>query len=248
MIDFRALQARPRRRVDSRRPDPEQIAVRMALAQRHGVPIDNIVCGSGSDDILDFLIRLVGPTAIVISSPTFGMYKYAGPRSAAVPQRLQVPCEYCRCADRGRAASRRLHCRHCRRQAGHPEARRLLDSFRSTRSCSQQARILFLPSPNNPTGTPLTNADIESLLEEVPRVVRISACDRRAEGLPGGDRRGVRGVQRQHRAGPVWQVRQPGRHAHVQQVVGLVACRAAALTTPGPGWPGCASVTPSPTT
>ena len=57
--------------------DPDQIKVRQVLAERHNTTIEHVVCGSGSDDLLDFLIRLVGPKTIVISTPTFGMYKFA---------------------------------------------------------------------------------------------------------------------------------------------------------------------------
>lgn len=47
--------------------------------------------GSGSDDILDIVIRMVDPQAIYISSPTFGMYNFLGKISKAtiidVPRR-----------------------------------------------------------------------------------------------------------------------------------------------------------------
>ena len=35
-----------------------------------------VVGGSGSDDILDILIRVVSPKKIVVCSPTFGMYSF----------------------------------------------------------------------------------------------------------------------------------------------------------------------------
>ena len=56
-------------------PDPDQIKVRTVLAQFHSLPLDHVACGFGSDDILDFLIRITGPKHVVISTPTFGMYK-----------------------------------------------------------------------------------------------------------------------------------------------------------------------------
>ncbi len=56
-------------------PDPAQVNLRAALAKFHGVSPAGIVAGAGSDDLLDILIRLVGPKSIVISTPTFGMYR-----------------------------------------------------------------------------------------------------------------------------------------------------------------------------
>lgn len=45
------------------------------MANLMGVTPDNICCGAGSDDILDLIIRMSTPSAIVTSTPTFGMYK-----------------------------------------------------------------------------------------------------------------------------------------------------------------------------
>ncbi len=55
-------------------PDPSQTALREALGRLHNVSPDCIVAGAGCDDVIDILIRLLGPRAIVISTPTFGMY------------------------------------------------------------------------------------------------------------------------------------------------------------------------------
>jgi hypothetical protein len=59
-----------------RYPDPTQTALRAALAELHGVTPDRVVAGAGSDDILDVVLRVVCPTAIVICPPTFGMYTF----------------------------------------------------------------------------------------------------------------------------------------------------------------------------
>lgn len=64
---------------------------------------EQIVIGTGSDDLLDVLIRVVDPKAIVISTPTFGMYSFLGkinkarivdvPRDAAFDVRKQSTAE-----------------------------------------------------------------------------------------------------------------------------------------------------------
>jgi hypothetical protein len=95
-------------------PDPAQLKLRAALAKYHGVGMESVVAGSGSDDLLDVLIRVVGPKAIVISTPTFGMYRLVARYSPAPPSvTAQLPrqagrIQCCGCAPlarfpRGRA-------------------------------------------------------------------------------------------------------------------------------------------------
>lgn len=59
-------------------PDPSQNYFRAALSKYLGVPANCIVGGSGSDDNIDILIRLVDPHTILITTPTFGMYSFLG--------------------------------------------------------------------------------------------------------------------------------------------------------------------------
>ncbi len=86
-------------------PDPAQVALRAAIAHRHaadGVTAEHVVAGAGCDgayalllcanlncslyfknhalhtDIMDIALRMVCPKAIVISTPTFGMYAFLG--------------------------------------------------------------------------------------------------------------------------------------------------------------------------
>ena len=90
-----------------------------------------------SDDILDIIMRLVSPKHVIISTPTFGMYKFlgtiAGIEIVDVPRRPDFSVD----VDAVRAAIRKY-----------------------------KATICFLPSPNNPTGTVLPNADAELILQE----------------------------------------------------------------------------------
>ncbi|EDQ84329.1 uncharacterized protein MONBRDRAFT_39309 [Monosiga brevicollis MX1] len=59
-------------------PDPAQVQLRAAVAKLLEVQPENICCGAGSDDILDIVIRMNQPKAMVTSIPTFGMYKFLG--------------------------------------------------------------------------------------------------------------------------------------------------------------------------
>ena len=74
-------------------PDPEQRALRAALAEYTGVPAANIFPGHGADELIDLLCRVfLGPgDAIINCPPTFGMYEFdaglAGARVVSVPRR-----------------------------------------------------------------------------------------------------------------------------------------------------------------
>jgi histidinol-phosphate aminotransferase len=144
-------------------PDPDQTPIRRALAEYTGQPIERILCGNGSDEIIDLLMRLfVEPgDAVVECPPTFGMYAFntgvvAG-RSVAVPRdpdfRIDVE-EVAEAVERSRA------------------------------------KLIFLPSPNNPDGSVLPRPDIERLLE-LPAVVVIDEAYAEFSGETALDLAGV---------------------------------------------------------
>jgi hypothetical protein len=70
-------------------PDPGQEALREAIAGFVGADSEQVVAGTGADDLLDILIRLVMPKAIAIPTPTFGMYRFLAKISRAKP--IEVP-------------------------------------------------------------------------------------------------------------------------------------------------------------
>ena len=59
-------------------PDPENRALRKALAAECGVPMENLVVGCGADELIDLLMRVVlDPNDVIINTPpTFGMYAF----------------------------------------------------------------------------------------------------------------------------------------------------------------------------
>lgn len=61
----------------NRYPDFRQTALRTALSDYTGVPIDQIVCGAGLDDVFAALANLlIAPVdEVIISEPTFGVYR-----------------------------------------------------------------------------------------------------------------------------------------------------------------------------
>ena len=118
-------------------PDPLQERVREALAGYTGLDMEQIVAGAGSDELIDLLLRLfVAPGETVIDcEPTFGMYAFSA-RVAGAKITL-VP--------RDDAFD--------------------IDVEAVRRAVDSRAKVIFINSPNNPTGNVATTAQVRSLLE-----------------------------------------------------------------------------------
>ena len=58
------------------RSDPAQTRVRNAIAGYVCADPSEVVCGTGSDELIDLLIRLVLPPAVLTCSPSFAMYRF----------------------------------------------------------------------------------------------------------------------------------------------------------------------------
>ena len=117
-------------------PDPEQRRVRQAIAGYVGVDPEQIVAGSGADELLDLVARLfLSPgDAVVNAPPTFGMYPFLARLYSA--RLLEIT----------------------RREDFS------LDLPAMEAALSGGAKLLFLASPNNPTGNVLSRGDLERLL------------------------------------------------------------------------------------
>lgn len=121
-------------------PDPEQGELRAALSDYVGVPAANILPGHGADELLDYLCRifLKPGDAIVDCPPTFGMYSF----------------------DAGLSGGRVL-------EAWRTDAYEVDAQTIETLVAAEPpgtVKLLFLTSPNNPTGNWLSDADLERLL------------------------------------------------------------------------------------
>lgn len=131
----------------NRYPDPHQRKLRAALARLYDAPVDRITLGNGSDELIDLLIRLFcrpGRDRIMILTPTYGMYAVtAAFNDVGI---VDVP---------------------------------LRDDF--TLPCNlpeivrhaEDLKMLFLCSPNNPTGNVMDPAVLEEVLDTFPGIVVI---------------------------------------------------------------------------
>jgi len=118
-------------------PDPEQRELRKALEAYVGVSPDHIVAGSGSDELIELIIRLfIAPGDKVINcAPTFGMYPFLTEVYAG--KLVEVP------RDKNFAVD--------------------LDAVK--KAVKEGVKVIFIASPNNPTGNATPEKDILELLE-----------------------------------------------------------------------------------
>lgn len=125
-------------------PDPEHRTLRRALANYTGLGAECIVPGSGSDEIIDLILRLFVERGdeIVIMPPTFGMYSFDA--LIVGGQVIEVP----RGDDLG------------------------LDVPAVLKAVNERTKVILLASPNNPTGDLITRDELGALLGTgVPVVV-----------------------------------------------------------------------------
>lgn len=122
----------------NRYPDPLQIQVKRRLAELKGVDVDSIFLGNGSDEAIDLMYRCFtrpGKDNVVAIEPTYGMYKV--------------------CADINDVEYRTAT---------------LDDNFQTTADkiidrCDGNTKVIWICSPNNPTGNNINRHEIVKLLE-----------------------------------------------------------------------------------
>lgn len=120
----------------NRYPDPDQREVRKALATYTGMKSEYIVAGAGSDDLIDIILRLfIEPGDQVINCPpTFGMYPFCTDIAGGKVIKVLRKQDFS------------------------------LDLSAIRKAINQTSKVIFVASPNNPTGNQTSEADIKELL------------------------------------------------------------------------------------
>jgi histidinol-phosphate aminotransferase len=120
-------------------PDPSAHELRTAIAARHGVGLERVVVGNGSNAIITNLVRaFCAPGESVVSSE-FGFVAYRIVASAAGVESILAAETSLRTDVRAVAAA-----------------------------CRPDTRIVFIANPNNPTGTWNRRDELEWLCDNVP--------------------------------------------------------------------------------
>ena len=131
----------------NRYPDPHQLELKQKLAQLKGVKTDNIFIGNGSDEVIDLAFRIFcnpGLEKALTFSPTYGMYGV----SAAINniELIQVPLD----------------------QNFQINLEQTTPYFNDL-----SVKLMFICSPNNPTGNLLNRQDIEFVIKNFKGIVII---------------------------------------------------------------------------
>ena len=130
----------------NRYPDPLQWRLKKALAGIKGVGEENIFLGNGSDECIDLLFRAFcnpGKDNIIINPPTYGMYEVSAHINDIEVRRAMLLDDF------------------------------QLDLVHLENLVDKQTRIIWICSPNNPTGNSINREDIEIILNNFDGLVVI---------------------------------------------------------------------------
>lgn len=129
-----------------RYPDPLQYKVKMKLSQIKGVPARNIFLGNGSDEAIDILFRSFcnpGVDNVIIVPPTYGMYEVSANINDVQPKKVNLTEDY------------------------------QLNLEGIAEAIDKNTKLIFICSPNNPTGNSINREDIETILANFNGIVVI---------------------------------------------------------------------------
>jgi histidinol-phosphate aminotransferase len=121
----------------NRYPDPHQHNVKKLLSKIKGINKENIFLGNGSDEVLDLIIRAFcepNQDNLITLPPTYGMYAVLADINAIENRKVFLDNDF------------------------QPIVNQILDQ------ADKNSKILFLCSPNNPTGNSMHTRSIEKLL------------------------------------------------------------------------------------
>ena len=128
----------------NRYPDPHHKALKDRIAVLKGVDPESIFLGNGSDEPIDLLVRAFcepGRNNIVIMTPTYGMYEVAAGINKVETIKVQLSSDF------------------------------QLSAANMLSAVNEESRLMFLCSPNNPTGNLLDGGEILTLVKNFNGIV-----------------------------------------------------------------------------
>ena len=128
----------------NRYPDPLQRELKERLSAVKGVPVDNIFLGNGSDEAIDLPYRIFCTPQVdnvVAIEPTYGMYRVCADINDIEYRTVLLDDHYQITADRLLAA------------------------------CDNHTKIIWICSPNNPTGNHIVRKEVEEVIRQFEGIV-----------------------------------------------------------------------------
>lgn len=128
----------------NRYPDPQQRSLKALFAEQKQLNATNILLGNGSDEVLDLIFRaFCEPEVdnIITMPPTYGMYKVLAGINAVENREVLLTSDF------------------------------ELDVTQILEKVDDHTKIIFVCSPNNPTGNAFSKNDVVQLLENFSGLV-----------------------------------------------------------------------------
>ena len=122
----------------NRYPDPHQKALKAKIAETKGIDTEHLFLGNGSDEAIDLVYRVFcvpGESNAVSIAPSYGMYEVAAAMNDVEFRKVQLKSDFSMDTDAMLSAS------------------------------DSKTRLMFICSPNNPTGNSFPVEQIEDILE-----------------------------------------------------------------------------------
>ncbi len=130
----------------NRYPDPGQWELKKRISAIKGLPVENIFAGNGSDEAIDVLMRIFcepGVDNIITLPPTYGMYSVCAAINNIKVKEVPLTSQY------------------------------QMDIQAIADAVDDYTKMIFICSPNNPTGNSITRQDIEIVLNNFDGIVVI---------------------------------------------------------------------------
>ena len=130
----------------NRYPDPLQLDLKDAISKIKGVPIENTFLGNGSDEAIDLMFRAFcepGKDNVIILPPTYGMYEVSANINDVEIRKVSLLPNF------------------------------QLDMQGIAEAIDEHTKLIFICSPNNPTGNSINRTDIETVLANFKGIVII---------------------------------------------------------------------------
>lgn len=130
----------------NRYPDPLQRELKSKISKIKGVPVDNIFLGNGSDEAIDLCFRVFcnpGKDNVVAIEPTYGMYRVAADINDVEYRPVLLDENFS------------------------------LNADKLLQSTDERTKLIFICSPNNPSGNSLSPEEIKKVLDGFNGIVVI---------------------------------------------------------------------------
>ena len=122
----------------NRYPDPHQKALKAKVAEIKGISADSLFIGNGSDEAIDLVYRVFcvpGASNAVSIAPSYGMYEVAAAMNDIEFRKVQLRPDFS------------------------------MDTEAMLSAADSKTRLMFICSPNNPTGNSFPEEQLEDILE-----------------------------------------------------------------------------------